>query len=1011
MKLNVNSMARGLLFVIALLGLCNFTYAQETRTITGSVTDAKSGEPLIGANVLIFSTNTGTVTDFDGNYELNVPADAEILVFSYTGYATKEVPIDGRTTIDVQMSVGEVLDEVVVVGYGTQKTKEVTSAVATIKSEDFNRGNVNDPSQLLQGKVAGLTIARPGGNPNGDFNIRLRGLSTVGANTQPLIIIDGVIGASLNSVDPNDIASIDVLKDGSASAIYGTRGSSGVILITTKRGQEGSAKLRYSGQMAVESVARQVDVLSADEYRDFSQEVGIGDDLGASTDWFDELTQTGVSQVHNVSLSGGNAQTTYRASLNFRDIEGAARKTGFQQLNGRLNLTQKAFDDRMTISANVAATTRDAVLGFNQAFRYATIYNPTAPVLDEDSQFGGYFQQSLFDYFNPVAMIEQNSNDQEQKRLILNGQLKYELLPGLEAKLAYSEQREDDLTETYFSRNSFWVGNGRDGLALLRTNNRFNRLFEFTGNYETNFDRLNFKALAGYSYQAFENNEYEIQGGGFLTDGFGVNNVLSGAEFPNGLSRQYSYRETNKLIAFFGRVNFNYDDTYFLSASLRREGSSRFGENEKWGLFPGASAGVTLSNLFPINGVDNLKLRAGFGITGNNVIDSYLSRLRFGPQLQGDASGAFANDPRRGGTPVYFLYNGNYVPAFGPISNPNPNLKWETKTDISVGLDFAFLDYRLTGSLDYYNTTTEDMIFEFNVPVPPNLFSTSIVNVGELNNAGFELSLDFAAIQSDRFNWNTGLALTYWLEPELVSLSTDDFDFGGTRDIANLGAPGQNGTPLVRVEEGGPLGQIWGLQYQGINEDGTWDFADLNGDGEITNEDRTVIGNGLPDFQLGINNTFTFGNFDFNFFLRGVFGHDLVNTFRAFYEAPDALTSYNVLSSTRDVAEATESATFSSNHVESADFIRLDNATLGYTFPMGKGSSFDNIRVYVTGQNLFTITNYLGVDPEVRFVDPGNIDSNSFRINNLPQPLAPGIDRRNTYFLARTITLGVNLGF
>ncbi|MCB9294076.1 MAG: TonB-dependent receptor [Lewinellaceae bacterium] len=1009
MKLKVDYMKRWVFFIAA-VAMCNFAFAQ--RTITGTVTDAQNGDPLIGANILVVGTSTGTITDFDGNYSLNVSDAATTLEFSYTGYTSQRVEIGSQTVINVSLSAGQVLDEVVVVGYGTQKSKEVTSAVASIKAEDFNQGNVNSPAQLLQGKVAGLSIARPGGDPNGDFNIRLRGLSTVGANTEPLVIIDGVIGASLNSVDPNDIASIDVLKDGSAASIYGTRGSSGVILITTKQGKEGSAKVEYSGQLALETVDETVNVLDAAGYRDFSQRVGKGTDLGSSTDWFGELTETGVSQVHNLSLSGGTAKTTYRVALNYRNVNGVASGTGFNQLNGRLNLTQRAFDDRMRLSANVAATNRDADLGFTQAFRYATIYNPTAPIRDPDNTaLGGYFQQDLFDYFNPVAIIEQNSNEQVQKRLILNGSIEYDLLPGLTAKMAYSEQYDNDLNDTYFSRESFWVGAGRDGLALLKTTDRFNRLFEFTGNYEKNFNKLNFKALAGYSYQAFDNQEFEIQGGGFLTDAFTTNNIISGAEFPNGLSRNYSYRESNKLIAFFGRVNFNYDDTYFLSASLRREGSSRFGENNKWGLFPGVSGGVTLSNLFNISGVDNLKLRAGFGVTGNNVFDSYLSLSRFGPVLQGGSGGALANDPRRGGNPVYFLYNGNYVPAFGPISNPNPDLKWETKTDISVGLDFALLDYKLTGALDFYTTTTKDMIFEFNVPVPPNLFATSIVNVGELQNSGLELSLNYNVISKQNFNWETGVALTYFLKTDLVSLSTDDFDFGGTRDISNLGAPGQNGTPLIRVEEGAPIGQIWGLVYEGISGDGQWIHADLNNDGEITNDDRAVIGNGLPDFQLGWSNTFKAGNFDFNIFLRGVFGHDLVNTFRAFYEAPDAITSYNILESSNDIANLTESPTFSSFHVEDASFVKVDNATVGYTFRLPEGSSFSNFRVYVTGQNLLTFTGYKGVDPEVRFQDAGNIDSNAFRINDLPSALAPGIDRRNTYFRTRVVTLGVNLGF
>ncbi len=986
MKLKIDLFKHALL-LMGLVMMGNFAMAQ--RTITGTVTDAETKEPLIGASVVVDGTTTGAITDFDGKYSLDVPEGATALKFSYTGYTTTTQEIGASNVIDMALSAGAVLEEVVVVGYGTRKAKEVTSAITSVKAEDFNQGNVADPAQLLQGKVAGLSIARPGGDPNQGFNIRLRGLSTIGANTQPLIVIDGVPGASLNSVDPNDIASIDVLKDGSAAAIYGTRGASGVILITTKRGEPGETSVSYNGFVAVESVDRTVPVFSATDYKNFEGST----DLGSETDWFEELTRDAVTQVHNTSLAGGTEKTSYRISFNLRDGQGVALNTDYTFLNGRINLEQRALNDRLKLTMNLASTLRRANFGFSDAFRYATIYNPTAPVFSDNpnDENGGYFQQDLFDYFNPVAILEQNFNEGQQRRIVMNLRADYELIDGLTASVFYALQRENDEVNTYYDKNSFWIGAGRNGLAERRNDERDSELLEITANY--NFEvnpELEISVLGAYSYQEFVNNGFSASGGDFVTNAFTFNNFAGASDFANGLGSVNSYKNSNKLVAFFGRVNVNYEDTYYLTASLRREGSTKFGDNNKWGWFYGVSGGVTLSNLFDVQGVDNLKLRVGYGVTGNPPNDSYLSLLRFAPLVDDDGNSIFA------------LFNGGYIPAYGPASNPNPDLQWETKSDISVGLDFSLLDYKLNGALDFYSTTTKDLLLDFPVDASTNLFPTKIVNIGELRNSGLELALDYQAIDKSDFSWAPGIALTYFLETKLITLSDPEsgLDFGGFRDIANLGAPGQNQTPLVRVEEDADIGQLWGLVYEGIDEDGEWIFADVNGDGNPgQNDDRQVIGNGLPTFQLGFNNSFTYKNFDFNIFFRGVFGHDLVNTFRAFYEAPSAIVSYNVLESTEDVANLTAGAKFSDLHVENASFVKLDNMTIGYTFDLPENSSFTKIRLYATGQNLLTITNYKGVDPEVRFTDSEG------------GALAPGIDRRNTWFRTRTIAFGVNLGF
>lgn len=972
-------------------------WAQE-RTVTGTVTDAETGEPVPGANVVEKGTTNGTITDFNGNYKLAV-GDGATLVFSFVGYAPLEEAVGSRSVIDASLELDvQSLSEVVVVGYGTQEKKEITSSVASISSEDFNRGTVNDPAQLLQGKVAGLNITRPGGDPNGGFNIRLRGLSTVGANASPLIVIDGVIGGSLSTIDPNDIESIDVLKDGSAAAIYGSRGSSGVILVTTKGGTKGKMQVDYNGSFAIEDILNRVPAMTADEYR----EVPGAQDFGQSTDWLDEVTQIGQNQVHNVSLSGGTGQTTYRASLNYRDAQGVGVGTGFDQLNGRINLTQRALNDRAKITVQLSSTTKEASYGFAEAFRYAVVANPTMPVRIDASgsgltEQGGYAQRDIFDFFNPVAIAEQNINEGVDHRLLTSIRGEYDfsdLVNGLSAAVFYSRQEENDIRGAYYAKESKFRGAGRNGLARRSDDRRTNQLFETTVNYNTDVSDLNIALLGGYSYQEFFNEGFGMEGGDFLTDAFSYNNLGAALDFANGLGNIYSYANSYKLIAGFGRLNLNYDDTYFLSASARYEGSSRFGENNRWGLFPAVSAGVNVVNLVDIPYVNSLKIRGSFGRTGNIPGSSYLSLQRYGPQGN-------------------FFYNGEYVPSFGPQSNANPDLAWETKDEIDVGFDFSMLDNRLSGTFDWYTRTTTDMILPVNVPVPPNLFGTTDLNIGEFGNTGFELALSYQAIVTDDFTWSTSMnAATF--QTEVVSLTSGDLSFGegGVLYRANMGAPGQNDTELIRVKEGEELGQIWGPVQVGVNEDGTPRFADLDGDGSYCNcdDDRQVIGNGLPDVTFGWNNSFTYKNFDLNLFIRGAVGHDLLNSYRGFYEntEPTTVGNYNVVK-TKYYDENVKSAAVNSVHVENGDYIKIDNATLGYNFPMTNTETIRRFRVYVSAQNPFVLTNYTGVDPEVRYED--RFDSDNGGQPGDADNLSPGIERRSTYFTTRIFTVGVNLGF
>jgi iron complex outermembrane receptor protein len=975
-----------LCFSVLAIGMAN---AQGGK-ISGKVIDAGNGEGLIGVNVVELGTSNGTVTDLDGSYTITVGANAT-LSFSFTGYATQNVVVGNSTTVNISLAFEQqALSEVVVVGYGTQKKKEITSAVTSLKSEDFNRGTVNDPAQLLQGKVAGLSVVRPGGDPNGGFQIRLRGVSTVGANAEPLIVIDGVIGGSLSTVDPNDIASIDVLKDGSAAAIYGTRGSSGVILITTKTGKSGKVTADYNGSVGMESLARKIPVMTADEFR----KVPGAPNLGATTDWLDLVTNTSYSQVHNLSLGGGVNNTTFRTSLNLRDANGIGINSGFNQLNGRINLTQLAFNDKATFTVNVSSTTREATYGDANSFRYAVVANPTMPVYDNTTtsptaggRFGGYAQRDIFDFFNPLAIAEQNINDGKDTRLLTSVRGDYSLTDDLRIGVFYSSQWESDFRANYSPKNSkFGGGFGRKGLATKQTNERYNELLEATVNYNKSIGASsNVTLLGGYSYQDFVFEGSYMQGGNFLTDAFTYNNMGAALDFANGLGSVGSYKNSNRLVAFFGRANLNIDGTYYVSASARYEGSSRFGANNKWGLFPAVSAGVTLSNLIDLPGVNSLKLRGSWGITGNQPNSSYASLQRFGRQGN-------------------FFIDGAYVPTYGPVSNANPDLAWETKNEIDFGLDFAMLDNRLTGTIDYYSRTTKDLILLVDVPVPPNLFGQTLVNIGELSNTGLEAALNYNVVSKEKFSWTAGINLATF-KTKVESLTSGDLSFGngGVLFRAGMGSPGQNNTNLIRVKEGEELGQFWGPVQIGVNPNGTPQFQDLNGDGKFCDcdADRTVVGQGLPTLTAGINNSFTFGNWDVNLFFRGAFGHELWNSYRGFYENLETTTvnNYNIVN-TKYLDQKVTKAQVNSTHVEKGDFIKLDNATIGYKMNVKAGSGIRSLRFYLSAQNPFIMTGYTGIDPEVRFTDSENGD-----------PLSPGIERRSTYFTTRIFTLGANLGF
>jgi iron complex outermembrane receptor protein len=980
--------------------LCfGLSHAQE---VTGTVSDANG--PLPGASVVVKGTTTGTQTDFDGNYSINADGDAT-LVFSYIGFKTTEIAIGGQTTINVTLEEdAQALEEVVVTGYGSQQKKEITTAVTSVNAEDFNQGIITAPTQLLEGKVAGLSVYNRGGDPNGTPTIRLRGISTIGGNTEPLVVIDGVLGGSLNNVDPNDIANITVLKDGSAAAIYGTRGSSGVILVTTKSGKAGQPmQLTYNGQFAVSTIANQVSIMNRQEFL-----AAGGNDLGSDTDWINEVTQSGVSQVHNVSAVGGTEDVTYRVSANFRDNQGILINSGNTQFNARTNFSTRLMNDKLKLDFNTALTQRERERGFYEALRYAVTYNPTAPVFGDDAifpfasaQYGGYFETlGLFDSFNPASIANQSKNKEESNTLNYSLNANYRFTDHFSANVNYAGQNIKSDTRIYYPTTTLFGGNAVSPTARGRANflsrDESFQLFEAYGTYtNTIMDRIALTVAGGYSYQENDYNDYFFGLGDFPPGvNFDFSNSIQVAQDlleAGRITASSSRRDGDKIIAFFGRLNATFDDAIYLNASIRREGSSRFGPDQQWGLFPAVAVGADINKYLQLDNVDLLKARLGYGVTGAIPPGVGLYETVF--NVVNGADGASGSGTSNG------------------TRAANPDLKWEEKRELNFGIEYA-MD-RLSATLDIYNRNIVDFIFLANVDAALfNGIGQRFENAGKLRTNGVEFTINYDVLKKENLSYNSGLIFSTY-----KTILKENAQ--GDQVIANLGAPGQNDTNVILVKEGEEVGQIWGPVFSGeVNAVGTPILVDINGDGQLItgqgsalddNADFKVLGKGIPDFELGWTNQLTIGKWDVNAFFRGVFGHSLVNSFRAFYEPIiGSQASYNFVN-TKYARPDIKTAQFSSYYVEKADFVRLDNISVGYNFDINNDYIKD-IRLSVSAQNLFTITGYSGTQPDPALQDvPDDLVSN-LRAGGA-NVLAPGIDRRNTYFQARTFSLGLNVNF
>ena len=987
-KTNGRSMKRVLLSS-ALLLVSTLTFAQSK--VSGTVKDA-NGEPLIGVSVMEVGTNNGAVTDINGNYTLNVKPGAK-LKLSYIGFTSKTIKASGNSQIVLDED-NTALNEVVVVGYGTMRRKDVTSSITTVKAEDLNQGVFTDPGQMLQGKVPGLVVSSTA-DPNGSPTITLRGASTLRTGAMsPYYVVDGIPGVDISIVSPEDIESIDVLRDATATAIYGSKAANGVIIITTKKGSKERTNVTYNGYVAFDNILKKYDVCTADDLRQYAKDNNITlKDGGANMDWQDEVLRTGISHNHNVNISGGNGSTSYMISGDLRKREGVIKMTGFDRFNVRSLVSTKTLKDHLTISigANMMYGKHFGVPSGNEgasvldAMNY---YSPTNAIKNAD---GTWTVGSGSKNYNPLALMEENKSETVWKRNQFVGKTALELWKGLVWNVNYSWSNYQSTYSAYNTRNSQLEGIGnKNGQATRNTYFGREQTFETYLNYDFKVGKSKWGLMGGYSWEEKKNNDgFGLSVEGYYNDDLGWYN-MSYAQTILGVqnSVQSGYLEKVRNISFYGRVNYSFDSRYMLQATIRRDGSSVFGKNNRWGTFPSVSAAwnITEEKFMQNQHIfDNLKLRAGYGISGNAMgFDVYSSYNTYG------ASGTF-------------VYDGKTYRTYGATKNANPDLKWESTGMLNIGLDFAFLKGRLNGTVEVYHKKTKDLIWSYPVSTTQYIYGWMDANVGEMTNKGIEFTLNAVPIRTKNFMWSTTLNLSH-------NKNTVDKMQNETFHTTNL----TQGDPMVagvsadgwtqRIMEGEPIGTFYTYQYAGIvNGRSEYYVLDENGNrtGETTNnpslKDRSITGCAQPKLNAGWNNTLTYKNWSLNAFITGVFGNDVYNSARAHYTAAQMFSDgKNVLKEflSNPVGDASGSLP-SDRYIEKGSYVRLQTLSLSYTFRNCFNDWIQDLTLYGTANNLFTITNYKGLDPEVNM---GGID--------------PGIDYRwSRYPHTRTFMVGVKINF
>jgi TonB-linked SusC/RagA family outer membrane protein len=966
--------------------------SQTGRNIKGTVTDEKN-EPLPGVSVVIAGSSIGVMTDAKGSYSLNISGNNVALRFSSVGYIPKEVKVGVSTTLNVSLLPdAKLLKDVVVIGYGTSSKRDVTGAITSVKAEEFNPGVLTTPAELLQGKVAGLNITSSG-DPNKQPATILRGPSTLreGAAQQPFYVIDGVPGAAIELLAPADIESIDVLKDASSTAIYGSRAANGVIIVTTRKSKTGQTRLNYSAYGATEKVSNSIKVLTGDELRKYLTDNGVIplakplDDDGSNTNWQKLAQRTSYSQSHNLSYGGAGNNSDYGASVNYFKNNGILKNTSLERTIFKGYINQRYFNDRLKLGLTLTnSATKNNDIVQSQVLSGILFYLPTVSPFNPDGTYKENFARTGSGTLNPLSLIDNNFIKTDNNKTLINGVAQVDILKGLKFTLSGSTQKDQNNINTYFnSKSGLAVGSGGVANRSAYTNT-FN-VVEGYLNYDREFGLHSIKLLGGYSYQQDRTNDgFGVQTQGFSNDNLTYNNLfLSNPTSLAQMAFNQNYISTLRLISYYGRVQYQYNDKYLLQASLREDGSSAFGLNERHGYFPAVSAGWRIIGenfMQSIPVITDLKLRAGYGVSGNSLgFDAFTAQLIYGI-------------PPGGGK---FLSNGVITNPIGPVRNPNPDLKWESTATTNIGLDFGFLGNRITGSVDYYVKKTSDLITSYQVSTTQYFVPSLTANVGKIKNSGVEVVLSAIPVKSNSFTWRTSLNFSH-NKNVVESLSNDKF-VAVNLQTAQLGGKGQSFLSSQIIQPGYPIGTFNLWHYLGKDANGVSTYQKADGTttaSQPLSTDQRINGNAQPKLVYGFSNSFFYKNFDLNFLVRGVYGNKILNATLAGLNNPadskfQNIPRFTLGESFKDI----NAYLISDRYLESGSYLRLDNATFGYTM-RPKVKAIKSIRLYLSGNNIFVITNYRGIDPEI------NIGG-----------LIPGIDNRDFYPKTRTFSFGVNASF
>lgn len=969
--------------------------------ISGTVKD-EAGMEIIGASVVVDGTTNGAITDVDGKFSLKDVTPGAVINISYVGYQSLKVKAQSSMAILLKED-SKLLSEVVVIGYGHMTRKDVTSSITTIKSDELNVGVYSSPAQLLQGKVPGLTITQSS-DPNASPSVTLRGASTLrtGAAMEPYYVVDGVPGISLAMIAPDDIESIDVLRDASATAIYGSKAANGVIIVTTKKGKGDRSSVSYSGYVAFDKVAKNLEMMNGDEYKAFVTDNGFSmepsEDHGCNTDWQKEVQRTGISMNHNVSINGGSEKTNYSASINYANNQGVVKGTDMKRYIGRAFVETKALRDKLKLSFNVNASVTEQndvphMTDGKSVYDAMNYFLPYSPVKKED---GTWFENSTrSQYYNPVSLIEENTDFSKSKRLQTIAKASLQILPELTYDVDLSYQNEQFLYNKYYSNNSLLETEAK---AIRTTVENEKKSMEMYFNYNKTFNDVHkLGAMLGYSWEESNDNDgFRAAASGFYNDNLLYYNLnmgntivpdTPGKEDESQGSFGNYYLSTLRMISMFGRVNYSYDSKYLFQATVRRDGSSAFGKNNRWATFPSASIAWRLSEenfVKDLHIFDDLKLRAGYGVSGNSLgFDAFTSILRYG------ATGWFTNS------------NGNQAHTLGAVANANPDLKWEKTGMFNIGVDFAFLNNRLSGTIEWYNKNTQDLIYNYKVSTTQFLYESMIANVGEISNKGIEITINATPVQTKDFTWNTSLNLSHNKNcVEKISNSEYSVDYIET---ANLSGRGQSNLNSQRIMEGRPIGQFYTWEWVGYNDKGVSLFNDYDKDGKLIGtttspsviEDQRYTGDAQPKLTFGWSNSLSYKKFTLTAFFQGIVGNKIMNATRARYSDMGAAGQYNLLKDVLTEQKATDTGSnfLSDRYLEKGDYVRLSTLTLAYNFG-NIGDWVKGLRLYATCNNVFTLTGYKGLDPEVYLGG-----------------LTPGIDNRQSYPKTRTFMIGANINF